>query len=176
MGGACGPHEWSRDTTSFEESESLMWHWVRDHRRRKILETPFPPPWEGYLEHNVAHFRRLNEGERKHLRDLVQVFIAEKHWEGCGGLSLNDEIKVTIAAQACLLVLALPHDLYSRVETILVYPSTVVTPERKLGVFEASGNVSAGATPILGQAQVRGPVILVWDSVLQTATASRMRP
>lgn len=143
--------------------------WVRDHRRKKILETPFPPAWESVLERNVAHYRRLDDGQRKHLRELVQVFVAEKHWEGCGGLILSDEMRVTIAAQACLMVLALPHDLYRGVESILLYPSTVVTPERQLGVFETPQAPMPGATPILGQAQLRGPVILVWDSVLQTA-------
>lgn len=146
-----------------------MWNWIRDHRRKKILETPFPSTWESYLERNVAHYRRLDESGREHLRALTQVFIAEKHWEGCGGLVLNDEIRVTIAAQACLMVLALPHDLYSGVESIFVYPSTVVIPEHHLGVFEMSLKPKSGPTPILGEAQVRGPVILVWDSVLQTA-------
>jgi len=146
----------------------LRWRWLRDHRRKEILETPFSPVWERYLESNVAHYRRLEPDERKHLRDLVQVFVAEKHWEGCGGLVLNDEIRVTIAAEACLMVLALPHDLYRGVESIFVYPSTVVTPERPIGVFEMP-EIRRGPIPILGQAQLRGPVILVWDTVLRTA-------
>ena len=146
-----------------------MWNWIQDHHRKKILETPFPPEWEAIMARNVAHYRRVAEVDRQHLRDLVQVFVVEKHWEGCGGLCLTDEIRVTIAAQACLMVLALPHDLYRGVESILVYPSTVVRPERKVGVFEVQGGLSGGPVPILGQAQARGPVILVWDSVLQTA-------
>jgi len=146
-----------------------MWNWIRSHSRKKILETPFPIAWEDYLKRNVAHYVRLDETERKHFHDLVQVFVAEKHWEGCGGLLLNDEIRVTIAGLACLMVLALPHDLYRGVESIFVYPSTVVTPERRTGVFEIPSATSRGAVPILGQAQNRGPVILVWDSVLQSA-------
>ena len=146
-----------------------MWNWIQGQHRKKILETSFPPTWEGYIERNVAHFRRLEENERKHLRDLVQVFVAEKNWEGCGGMVMNDEIRVTIAAQACLLVLNLPHDFYRKVDAILVYPSTIVTPERRIGVFEVPRGIVAGPTPILGEAQMRGPVILVWDSVLQNA-------
>src|SRR5271155_543972 len=105
-----------------------MWHWIRDHRRRSILETPFPPEWESYLEGNVVHYRRLDENGRKHLRDLTQLFIAEKHWEGCGGLELTDEIRVTIAAQACLLVLALDATLFDSVLSILIYPREYVVP------------------------------------------------
>lgn len=147
----------------------MTWHWIRDHHRKRILEQPFPQAWETVLEQNVAHYRRLTEDGRKELRALIQVFIAEKHWEGCGGLVLSDEIRVTIAAQACLMILALPHDVYNGVESILVYPSTVITPERPIGVFEISQSPARGPVPILGQAQVRGPVVLVWDAVLRTA-------
>ncbi len=146
-----------------------MWNWIENHYRKQILKTAFPPEWKSYIENNVPHFKRLNNTERSHLLELVQVFVAEKHWEGCGGLYINDEIRVTIAAQACLLILALPHDLYRGVDSILVYPSTIITPERQPGVFEQSGGLSPRPTPILGEAQMRGPVILVWDSVLQTA-------
>ena len=146
-----------------------MWNWIQDHRRQKILEAPFPPEWESCLKRNVAHYRRLDEAERRHLRDLTQVFIAEKHWEGCGGLVLNDDIRVTIAAQACLMILALPHDLYRKVKTVLVYPSTVLAPERPLGFFEVPEEPSTGPTPILGEAHQYGLVILVWDAVLQSA-------
>ena len=129
---------------------------------------PFPDAWDGYIERNMAHYRWLDEGERRRLRGLVQVFVAEKHWEGAGGLVLTDEVRVTIAAQACLLVLELPHDLYRNVQSILVYPSTVVAPERRLGTFEIPREPVDGPLPILGQAQLRGPVILVWDAVERT--------
>ena len=77
----------------------------------------------------------LEDAERAYLRALIQVFIAEKNWEGCGGLELTDEIRVTISAQACLLLLGLPHEYYRNVESIIVYPSTVVPPERKPGLL-----------------------------------------
>jgi Mlc titration factor MtfA (ptsG expression regulator) len=140
-------------------------HWLRERRRRKLLTAPFPAGWESYILRNVAHYRWLDARERQHLRDLVRVFVAEKHWEGCGGLTLTDEMRVTIAAQACLLVLELPHELYRNVDSILVYPSTVVAPQRPLGAFEIPLQPVDGPLPILGQAQIRGPVILVWDAV-----------
>jgi Mlc titration factor MtfA (ptsG expression regulator) len=145
-----------------------MLHWLRERRRRKLLAAGFPAGWEAYIRCNVAHYRWLDDRERKHLRDLVRVFVAEKHWEGCGGLALSDEMRVTIAAPACLLVLELPHELYRNVHSILVYPSTVVSPQRKLGAFEVPLKPVEGPLPILGQAQLRGPVILVWDAVKRT--------
>jgi len=143
-------------------------HWLRARRRRKLLAGPFPKAWEAHLQRNVAHYPCLDDAERKLLRDLVLVFSEEKHWEGCGGLAITDEIRVTIAAEACLLVLALPHQLYRNVQSILVYPSTVVTPERPLGAFDVPMKPVSGPLPVLGEAQLRGPVILVWDAVKRT--------
>ena len=107
-----------------------MFHWLTDHRRKKLTEAPFPAAWEEIVRRNVAHYCMLDAAERIHLRTLIQVFIAEKTWEGCGGLELTDEIRVTISAQACLLLLGLPHDYYRNVLSIIVYPSTVVPPQR----------------------------------------------
>ncbi|MGE3632946.1 MAG: zinc-dependent peptidase, partial [Sandaracinaceae bacterium] len=73
-----------------------------------------------------------------------------------------------IAARACLLILARPDDSYRYVESILVYPTTVVRPERKLGFFEVATRPVDAPTAILGEAHLRGPVILVWDAVLRT--------
>jgi Mlc titration factor MtfA (ptsG expression regulator) len=113
-----------------------MFHWLRDRRRAEARKRPFPPEWEAFVRANVAHYRMLDDSERAELRAMIQVFLQEKNWEGCGGLDLDDEIRVTIAAQACLLQLGLPHDYYRNVQSILVYPSTVVPPERRPGIFE----------------------------------------
>ena len=146
-----------------------MFHWLRDHRRTELRERPFPPEWETLVAANVAHYRMLNNLDRTELCALTQVFLEEKQWEGCGGLDLTDEIRVTIAAQACLLLLGIPHDYYRNVESILIYPSTVVLPERQPGVFERIDGPVEASVPLLGQAFTRGPVILVWDAVLRGA-------
>jgi Mlc titration factor MtfA (ptsG expression regulator) len=146
-----------------------MFHWLRDHHRDEVRKRPFPPEWDSFVRANVAHYSMLDDAERTELCATMQVFLEEKHWEGCGGLDLTDEIRVTIAALACLLQLGLPHDYYRNVESILVYPSTVVPPEYQPGVFESIAGPVDTSTPILGQAFARGPVILVWDAVLHGA-------
>jgi len=146
-----------------------MFHWLSNRRREELRNRPFPPEWEDFVRTNVAHYAMLDETERAELRATMQVILEEKDWQGCGGLELTDEIRVTIAAQACLLLLGLPHDYYRNVETILVYPSTVVPPERQLGFFERVTGPVESAVPLLGQAYSQGPVILVWDAVLRTA-------
>jgi MtfA peptidase len=145
-----------------------MFEWWSERKRERLLEQPFPPAQLEALERDVKHYALLSEDERKRLRDLVQVFVAEKHWEGCGGLELSDDMKYTIAAQACLLVLELPHRLYRNVESILVYPSTVVRPAEQAGVFvRTSSLIPNGPMPLLGEAHSHGPVVLAWDRVLR---------
>ena len=99
-----------------------MLRWLTGRRRRRILEAPFPEAWDRVIAENVAIVRRLGLAERLRLRELVQVFMAEKHFEGCGGLELTEEMKVTIAAQACVLLLGRDRDtsLYDDVGSILV--------------------------------------------------------
>ena len=143
----------------------MMWHWFRDYRRKKTLSTPFPGEWERHIQDNIQYYQHLNDDEKKRLRDLVQIFIAEKDWLGCNGLELTDKIRVIIAAHACIMILALPNDYYRNVNSIYVYPTTVVSPERPIGFFEIATAPVRGPMPILGEAQHRGPVLLVWDAV-----------
>ena len=143
-----------------------MVNWFRNRRRKKLIQAPFPSSWEEILRNNVAHYTMLTKAERTRLRALIKVFIAEKNWEGAGGLELDDEIRVTISAQACLLLLGLPHDYYHNVLTIIVYPSAVVPPERKLAFFENRPLPVEIPQPIHGQAFMQGPVIIIWDAAL----------
>ncbi len=142
-----------------------MWNWIRDYRRKKILAVPFPGKWERYIQNNIQYYQHLNNEERKRLQDLIQIFIAEKYWLGCDDLELTDEIRVVIAAHACLMILELPDDHYRNVESIYVYPTTILSPESSTGFFEVRTTPVRGPIPILGEAHHRGPVILVWDVV-----------
>jgi MtfA peptidase len=140
-----------------------MFGWFKRRRRQKLLETPFPAEWNAILDQNLAHWKFLEATEQQQLRELTQIFIAEKDWEGAGGLELDDEIRVTIAACACMLLLGIEHDDYRNVATIIVYRSTVVTPESR---SSRGGLHTAGpGVPVLGQAMLKGPVLLVWDAV-----------
>jgi Mlc titration factor MtfA (ptsG expression regulator) len=140
----------------------VLFSWLRSRRRAKLLAEPMPPEWLGYLERNVPLHSRLTEAEQARLRDILRVLVAEKQWEGCGGLTMTDEVKVTVAAHAALLLLGIDHDYFARVMSILVYPSGFRSPE---GWTRADGvvDLSAGA---LGEAWYDGPIVLAWDSVL----------
>lgn len=144
----------------------MIFAWLRERRRRRLRAQPFPAPWLTYLHANVAHYRYLSEAEQQRLREDVVIFVAEKHWEGCGGLRMTDEIQVTIAAQACLLVLGMEHNYFDRVLSILVYPHGYEAEGAHRGVVEqGSGR--------LGEAHYRGPVILSWAEVLENGRHPR---
>jgi MtfA peptidase len=144
----------------------MLFRWLTERRRARLLEKEFPGAWHEYLTANVKAYKLLGEDEQKHLRDLVQVFIAEKHWEGCGGLELTEEMQVTIAGSACVMILARDHDLLKEIESILVYPSGVVLPDQQASFFDGSPRIIGEGTDALGLAHMQGPMVLAWDSVL----------
>lgn len=150
-----------------------MFRWLTERRRKRLLEAPFPAAWTEILERNVAAYRLLDAAEQQRLRDLVQVFVAEKHWEGASGLELDDEIKVTIAGSGCLLLLGRDHDLFAEVLSIVVYPSSVVVPEQARSIFDPGIQPTRGDTPVLGVAHRGGALVIAWDSALHGARDPR---
>lgn len=141
----------------------MLFSWLRRRRRARILAQPFPTGWLAYLRKNVRHYQFLSEAEQAKLRDDLRLFVAEKRWEGCGGLEMTDEIKVTIAAQACLLVLGLEHSCFDRVQSILVYPYGYRAPAPDLPPLGAIVDENHAR---LGEAHYRGPVVLSWAEVV----------
>lgn len=148
---------------------AMVLGWLTERRRRRIEERPFPAEWEAALERNVGHWQLLSEEERALLKKLVLVFVEEKTWVGAHGLELDDEIRVTIAGEACLLLLGRDHSLYADVDSIVVYPSTMLAPERPRSFFDR--RVEPVETPrhLLGEAHRGGPVLLAWDAVKRGA-------
>jgi Mlc titration factor MtfA (ptsG expression regulator) len=138
-----------------------MWNWWKRRRRQRIVAGLFPHAWQDILSRNVAHYCLLEQQQRARLHDDLRVLIAEKCWVGCRSLMVTDEMKVTIAAQACLLLLGRSqHDYFSRVLSILVYPSAFREPTSAPG--EEPDRVG-----MAGRSVYRGPVILAWDAVLK---------
>lgn len=144
------------------QSPAPVFSWLRNRRRRKLLAAPFPAEWVGYLQTHVPHFTALDERERRRLYDDVRIFIAERHWEGCGSLKLTPEIQVAIAGQACMLTLGFDEgpELFRRAPTVLVYPAGYRAAEE-----QAIGDHMTlhGEAERLGEAWHRGPVVLSWE-------------
>lgn len=144
----------------------MFFQWFTERRRRAILAEPFPEQWQAVLWRNVRHYARLTPSEQAKMRDVSRILVAEKNWEGCGGLAISDEIKVTVAAEAALLVLGFEDEYFDMVQSILVYPDAYVAHGHE---FAAGGFVVEGESDREGEAWYRGPVILSWHDVLAAA-------
>ncbi|MCW3097198.1 MAG: hypothetical protein JWL77_2816 [Chthonomonadaceae bacterium] len=138
----------------------MVFAWFAEHRRAAMREKPFPEAWLVYLEKNVGHYGYLSESEQATLRDDLRILIAEKTWEGGGGLELMEEMQVTIAAEASLLLLGLDHEYYPNVESIVVYPRDYTAPAK---TRDPSGVVDEYGSTRLGEAWDNGPVLISWS-------------
>ncbi len=133
----------------------------RRTKRKHLLTLPFPEDWLHIVRKNVPLYNRLPDSLKQQLHGLVHVFLAEKNFEGCGGLEITDEIKVTIATQACMLLLNRETSYFKKLHTILVYPHTYVAKTKSSdGVITIDGH-----SVRLGESWQFGPVILAWDSI-----------
>lgn len=131
-------------------------------RRKKLRSAPFPEQWRRIIETRCPFYRRLSDDDQRELQGHIQVFLAEKQFEGCGGFVIEEEHKVCIAAQACLLLLHRETDYYPGLRTILVYPSMYVVPStRHIG----GGIMQERQESRLGESWREGAVVLAWDAV-----------
>jgi hypothetical protein len=148
----------------------LIWKQaLRNRRLKQLAVMPFPDEWERILERNVSLYRYLPDVLREQLHNDIKIFIAEKHFEGLGGLDLTDEIKVTIAAEASMLLLNRKNSDYPRLSSILVYPTAYVT---KQNTPIGGGGHIEGQSVHLGESWQHGSVVLAWDYVRQGAVNS----
>ncbi len=143
-----------------------MFAFWKNHRRAELRRAPFPEGFRAIVTRNVPYVARLSEADREELEGLVKVFLAEKSFEGCGGLEISDEIRVTIAAQACLLLLHRETDMYPNLDAILVYPSAYRAKTKRV----EGGVVIESEGARLGESWTRGTVVLAWDSVKSGAS------
>jgi Mlc titration factor MtfA (ptsG expression regulator) len=128
---------------------------------------PVPDSWHRLIDDQVPLLRRLTGPEWIRLLDLVHTFVREKHFEGVDGLAITEEMKVVVAAQACLLVLHLDAGVYPRLRSIILYPGTFVPrlPELTAGLFHGP---APQPEPTLGEYR-RGAIVLSWESVVHDA-------
>jgi Mlc titration factor MtfA (ptsG expression regulator) len=141
-----------------------MFGWLKDRKRKAILEEPFPREWENWLRANVFLYAGLNDEERRRIHDHLRIFAAERDWEGCGGFEVTDEVKVTISGQASFLTLGRPFEELAHIRSILVYPETYWAPNVEEDDY---GVVSEEIEDRDGEAWERGIVVLNWADVLK---------
>lgn len=148
-------------------------------RRRNLRARPFPAAWREILERRVPYVRRLPADLRRQLEQHIQVFVAEKRFIGCAGMEVSDEVRVTIAAQACLLVLNRKTDYFPRLTQILVYPGAFLVEQPHAVVLDVPRTGTMIGEPVVlqshaahalsGQSSTLGQVVVSWEDVLEGA-------
>ena len=122
------------------------------------------------LARNASFRSRLDPEQRSKLDHAIQIFVAEKNWEGCGGMILQDEQRVTIAAHAMRLTLGFDDDYFDELDTVLVYPTAYEAPSRRV---LGSTVVLEGRSARSGESWYHRPVILAWSDVLSATHPSK---
>ena len=126
------------------------------------MAVEFQEEWIALLQENLPLYGRLTEALQGQLRERMRLFIGAVRFEGCGGLELADEMVLTVAAQACLLVLHREGSPYPNLRVVYLYPSTFSSVVREV---DEHGIVTEGEVHRLGESWGAGSVVLAWDAV-----------
>lgn len=133
-------------------------------QRNRLKRRPFPLIWHSIIENNLPIYLHLTLTERRRLQGHIQVFLTEKQFIGCRGLKVTEEMKVTIAAVACLLLLNERGKYFPKLRSILIYPSTYFVKET---VAISNYVVEERHMARLGESWTHDQVILSWEQVQQ---------
>ena len=140
---------------------------LKRRRRRQIAARPFPGAWEQVLRTEFPRYGKLTSDDQEELRNLIKIFLAEKQFEGAAGLKITDDMRVVIAAQACMLLLHRETDIYPGLYSIVVYPRDYIVNASQRdpdGVVRETTQIRRGETA------ARGAVVLTWDAARKGAS------
>ena len=135
-------------------------------RRRRVARQPFPAPWRVILRRRVPCVAKMPADLQLQLKKKVQVFLSEKTFTGCAGLVVDDEMRVTIAAQACLLILNRRAGYFDDLREILIYPDAFIVAKQRA---DAAGVAHESRDVLAGESWSRGQVVLSWSDALAGA-------
>ncbi|MDR2213706.1 MAG: zinc-dependent peptidase [Pseudomonadales bacterium] len=136
------------------------WH------RRRVLRQPVPHTWLRTLDTRLPWLRALTRDERRQLLDRMRLFLDEKQFHGCAGLEVTVEMRVVIAAQACLLLFNREGGVFPTLRHVLLYPAMFSKEQEE---HNDDGTVSAVHQQLLGESWAHGggegKVLLSWEDV-----------
>lgn len=142
----------------------LAWWWPR-WRYHRVVSAPCPVEWVGWLEGHFAFYHCLDEQEQRQLRRLMQGFLWHKRFFGCGGLVIDEPMRLAVAAQAALLQLhrwRQPEPIYPQLRYILIYPDAFLTPRVE---YRDGGVEVHHEADLEGESWDSGKVILSWADI-----------
>lgn len=158
MSGEILPQHPRRDV---EHNEPMI---LKSWRRRRALERTHidDAAWRAVVA-GLPFLVGLTADDMARLRALVVLFLNEKEMTGAGGFELTDEVRLSVAIQACLPVLNLGLDpWYEGWVGIIVYPSEFRVRREEL---DDDGVLHEWDDQISGEAWPGGPVVLSWEDI-----------
>lgn len=137
-------------------------YWYGQKKFQRYMRRPFPNSWQEILERRIPVYKRLSNAMQQELEQLIKRFLYYKEFVGCSGFDITDEVRVVVAAEACVLLLNRPNSCYRGLKWIYMYPSTFVAQREQRDEY---GVVSQQRSYLLGESWSNGRVVLAWDSV-----------
>jgi len=138
----------------------------REYKRTAMRQLPFEKSWRKIIQNRMPYFKTMPTHLQLQLKQHINVFLSEKKFIGLQGIIINDEIKVTIAAQACLLLLNRKTDYYPKLKTVLVYPRAFVKQHQ---VTNFDGVQFTQNSTLAGESWGTGRIVLSWQDTLKGA-------
>ncbi|WP_411827966.1 zinc-dependent peptidase [Luteolibacter sp. AS25] len=130
------------------------------------VEAVFKEGWKELLVENLPLYSILPDELKVRLHDRIAKFIRSTRFEACNGLELTEGMILTVAAQACMLILNREGEPYPELNTVYLYPTTFSSVQKRQNAY---GIVTEGEVHRLGESWSHGTVVLAWDSVEQGA-------
>jgi len=131
---------------------------------RRLLARTLPSRWETILGRDTPCFRHLTPTEREQLCRHIRIFLAKKNFVGCAGVVVTQDMRVVIAAYACLLLLNLDNDFYPSLGSIVIYPTGYTAKVRNI---DELGIVTEATEERLGESWEEGTIVLAWSSICE---------
>ena len=138
---------------------------IKKLTRKKIRQKPFPEDWENILREKFTLYNKIPDDLKEDLKNKIKIFLHEKRFFGCQDQEITDEIRVLVAAQACLLLLNRKTNFYPKLKTIYIYPTTYFTRQQ----VNFGSIVVEQTRASLGESWSSGELVLAWDSVAHGA-------
>jgi len=140
----------------------FLTYYRRKKQQEKLRATPLNQKQRSVLNQYFPLFQKLPSPERRRLEGLINHFLAEKKFLGGEGLEVTANMRLLIAAQACLLIINKPNRWFNSLSTIIIYPSSF---HSKIKRFDGSAHHETSEARA-GESWLHGPVVLSWDHSL----------
>ncbi len=134
-----------------------IYYFFKQRKIQKLLSKPFPKEYEEILK-NIPIYNKLKSADRERIKKSILLFTETKKFQGVK-LTVNSEIKVTIAFYACLLLLRIEtRNCYDNLLTIIVYPHTVIVQQVK-----NSGGIYSKEEMLIEGQSANDTLVVAWD-------------